>query len=75
MTGRLKKNIIYCNETKYFLRYERTCVLSVCIEDFANKKYSGIPNVFVILLYLKIFLKRFQTTVYIMSKLGNYSEL
>ena len=54
---------IYCNKRKYFLCYNRICVLSISKEDSAKKKRSAIPNVFGILSNFKIFSTGFQTTV------------
>ena len=59
-----KKNLLYCNKTKYFIWYNRICVLSTCKEDSAKKKRSGIPNIFDILSNFKIFLTGVQATVF-----------
>ena len=39
-----KKNILYCNQTKYFLRYECTCILSVSKEDSAKKNAQAFQK-------------------------------
>ena len=39
-------------------------VLSICAEDFAEKKCSGISKVFEVLSNVKIFLTRFETTIF-----------
>ena len=39
-----KKNILYCNQAKYFRRYECTCDLSVCKEDSAKKNVQAFQK-------------------------------